>query len=390
MVTISSMKGTSYIFEATPYQKHMSNSTKQPQKILILSLSGIGNLLMQLPTIEALKKLYPHSHITVWVTPRGTKAIAQNSSAIDKIIVAKTKRVLAGHLLQTLRLRHSCYDTTIMLYPGQLWKGALYMLTTGAGNRIAHTYPHLGNPTSSFLLTDPITIKPGLHDIQQNLNLLKPFSSNKQNQISLSITYKLTIPPKNQQLATKLLNKIKITNNRNLIGFHPGSSPDSSWKRWPLENFAALAYYLITNHNSHILIFGGPDENKLKHQLSSLITTKYSLPLNSHSTISTDLLTCAAITQKCVLFISNDSGLMHLSAASGVKTFGLFGPTDETRSAPRGIDSHVIRAPGTSPTFDINENHDFGAAPHQTMLAITPQLVINTIKPAVPSTESTY
>ena len=84
--------------------------------------------------------------------------------------------------------------------------------------------------------------------------------------------------------------------------------------------------------------------------------------------------------QQCTLFVSNDSGLMHLAAATGTKTFGLFGPTNEQRTSPRGPHSYVIRAAGTKPVFDVNEHYDLSLKPHPTILAITPEQVIQTLE----------
>ena len=60
-------------------------------------------------------------------------------------------------------------------------------------------------------------------------------------------------------------------------------------------------------------------------------------------------------------------------------TYGLFGPTDEKHTGPRGPKSHVIRALGTQPVYNTEKNFDIGLVPHATILAITPQLVLDKI-----------
>src|SRR3989344_9589702 len=97
-------------------------------RVLFLSLSGIGNLLIQLPTIEALKKARPNWHITVWVVPRGTKAIAESQSYIDDVIempisvspparggVRGDGSIAWQHVKNIIALRKSRFDIGIVL-----------------------------------------------------------------------------------------------------------------------------------------------------------------------------------------------------------------------------------------------------------------------------------
>ena len=66
------------------------------KSVLFVSLSGIGNLVMQLPTIATLKKAHPTWHITVWVAPRGTKEIIEAQSSIDEVIEMQASGLPAG------------------------------------------------------------------------------------------------------------------------------------------------------------------------------------------------------------------------------------------------------------------------------------------------------
>lgn len=342
---------------------HLSNHRK---KILFLSLSGIGNFLMQAPTWRAIKKAHPDYHITVWVAPRGTSQLAEADPCIDHVIESPIKNSPLGHLRTAARLRRQRFDVGFALSPGQLIKSAAYLYLAGIPRRISHTYPFGHNPHSRFLLSNALDEKKNLHDIEQNLALLKPLGIT--NHQLPATGYQLRIP--------KIPPYNVISSNQKLIGFHPGSAASSLWKRWPLDNFAAVGRKLIDKRDAHILIFGGPEEKALKEDLKK--------KLGRHSTIiNSDLLNAAALMQRCQLILSNDSGLMHLSAASGAATFGLFGPTDETQTGPRGLKSFAIRAPHTKPVYDTEKNYNLGAKPHPTMTAITPQLVLDKILRAV-------
>lgn len=356
----------------------MVNSNRKPsKKVLLLSLSGIGNYLMQSVAIAALKSAHPGWHITVWVAPRGTRALAENDPNVDEVIEMPIKASLTQHIRQILRLRRLRFDVAITLSPGQLLKSAAYMFLAGIPQRIGNAYPLLGSPASRFLVTDAIIEKPTAHDIEQNLALLGPLRI--PSSLLPSTHYTLQITKDHQATADAILQKAGIPSDRTLVGIHAGSAPDLAFKRWPAERFAEVAAELIQRHTAHILLFGGPDEEDQKQQLRDLIlsslppTTSSLLPI---SLISSSLLTTAAIMQKCRLILANDSGLMHLAAAAGVPVIGIFGPTNEALTGPRGRDSAVIRAPGKQPVYQTENGNTFGNMPHASLLAITPAMVL--------------
>lgn len=336
---------------------------------LLLSLSGIGNYLMQSSVFRAIKTHQPDASITVWVAPRNTAVLAKANPDIDHVIKAPIRRSLPGHLSQIIKLRRLSADVGLVLYPGQHWKSSGYLFLSGIDHRVGHRFPHLGNPDSSLLLSAAVPVNPQLHDVEQNQALLPP--------LSIPITdslkpYYVHIPPYHSRQAINLLYRIRHAPGADkiLVGLHPGSAPDFSWKRWPLSNFASVSRSLIKRHHAHILIFGGTQELPIMKQLRHLIGSQHS------SIIHTHLLTVGAVISHCRLFIANDSGLMHLSAGLSVPTIGLFGPTDELRTGPRGIGSAALRAPGTSPVYDVNTNFSLGDEPHPTMLSITPSQVL--------------
>lgn len=342
------------------------------KKILILALSGIGNLLMQSPVFATIKKAHPDWHITLWVAPRGTRALAQQDSHIDEIIEASHQNSLSGHLRLIQQLRARKFDIGIVLSPGQLLKSAAYLFFTGIPRRIGNSYPLRSNPHSSFLLTDAIPENPELHDIEQNLQLLTPL---KIPLPTTKIPYTLSLPILAQQKASEVLSSYNLAgHDKKLIGIHAGSAPDFLWKRWPLENFAEVAKVLIEKHHAHILLFGGPDEKSQNETLKSLINQE------AVSVVQADLITTAAIIRHCKIVLSNDSGLMHIASAVGIETFGMFGPTNETHTGPRGPKSHVIRAPGTKPIYNTELNYSLGKEPHASILAITPAYVVSKLE----------
>lgn len=324
---------------------------------------------MQSLTIAALKKAYPAWQVTVWVVPRGTKVLADNDSNVDEVFEAPIRNSLGGHLRTIGQLRQPRFDLGIVLSPGQRLKSAVYLYLAGIPRRIGHAYPH------GTWLTDAPVEDPTLHDIEQNLRLLEPLGVRREK--AGMGHYKVRIPSSAQVNAEDLLGHFNVRQWRFIVGLHAGSAPGFVWKRWPVRHFAAVAIQLIRQHRAHVLIFGGLEDELVMRELHNRVGPGASL-------VFTDLMTVAALMQYCAMFLSNDSGLMHLAAATGVPTYGLFGPTDERHTGPRGAKSQVIRAPGTKPVYNTEKNFDLGEAPHPTILAITPQLVLDTIVRGLP------
>jgi lipopolysaccharide heptosyltransferase II len=339
----------------------MTNSSPS-KKVLFLSLSGLGNFLMQSPIFAALKKTRPLWHLTAWVAPRGTKILAENDPHLDSVIEMPIQASPRRHLQQIQQLRSHHFDIGLVGSPGQLLKSAAYLRCAGLALRLGHSYP-LGSFTRSRLfLTHAIPEDPSLHDIEQNLNLLSLLNL----PLPLAPTYHLSLPASAHAKAQPFLAALPHT--KLSIGFHPGSASHFTWKRWPLEYWLTIGKNLINKYQAHLLIFGGPEEAATKTQIARALAP--------HATIiTTDLLTTTAIMKACRLLLTNDSGLMHLASAAGVPVLALFGPTNEQHTGPRGNQAHVLRAPHTQAVYHTEHNATLGQQPHESLLQLKPELV---------------
>jgi ADP-heptose:LPS heptosyltransferase len=123
-------------------------------------------------------------------------------------------------------------------------------------------------------------------------------------------------------------------------------APAANWvgKTWPVERFSQVAMRLLRDHgplqNGRLMVLGGPGDEKLATALRD-VARKGFIDLAGGA----DLLTAHACLKRARLFIGNDSGAMHLAAAAGVPTLGLFGPSDERLYAPWGEHARVVRGP---------------------------------------------
>ncbi|HEX6860637.1 MAG TPA: glycosyltransferase family 9 protein [Caulobacteraceae bacterium] len=129
--------------------------------------------------------------------------------------------------------------------------------------------------------------------------------------------------------------------------------PAANWvgKAWPAERFARTAMELLGPKGAlkggRLALFGGPGDRRVIEEVRKAVPTERCIDLAG----KVDLLTVYACLGHARLFIGNDSGLMHLAAAAGTPTLGLFGPSDERLYAPWGEDCRVVRGPRTFEQF---------------------------------------
>ena len=154
----------------------------------------------------------------------------------------------------------------------------------------------------------------------------------------------LYITPDVQALADELL-----------VGDGPilAVGPASNWvgKVWPIERFTQTAAQLLDKDGpmagGRLLILGGPEDTRMVEELRMASARGRTIDLTG----KVDLLTAYACLRRARLFIGNDSGLMHIAAAAGTPTIGLFGPSDERRYGPWGDKAVAVRGPRSFDQF---------------------------------------
>ncbi|MFC3068582.1 glycosyltransferase family 9 protein [Phenylobacterium soli] len=154
-------------------------------------------------------------------------------------------------------------------------------------------------------------------------------------------------------------------------------APAANWvgKTWPLERFSQVAIRLLRNsgaplENGRLMVLGGRDEVNLGRDLKEVVARGQLIDLAG----KVDLLTAYACLKRARLFIGNDSGAMHLAAAAGVPTLGLFGPSDERLYGPWGEHARAIRGTRTLEQIQQADPHLTQAICHMMDLGVEPVL----------------
>jgi len=313
--------------------------------IVVSSITGIGSTILATPMLKVLRSERPTARIILLVRYRAARELVEGGKIADEIVTCdyalmKTSRERLGLIRHLRRARPDVFINTM---PSNRLDKNLLAWLSGAPVRIGHRYPvrHIRN--LGFLLNETVPIEIGLHDVDQNLQLLRPLEID----IGRADRQPCIWPPLSAIEAAKEM--LRSWGASPLIGLHPGSSTEfgMTGKRWPPERFAKLGFYLASRHGARILVFGGPEEADLKDCIAAGIG-------NSASVVDEPITTTAAIIGGLDAFVSNDSGLMHIAVAMGTPTVGIFGPTDHRRTAPLGPKTAIVRAGlGCSPCWCI-------------------------------------
>lgn len=175
-------------------------------------------------------------------------------------------------------------------------------------------------------------------------------------------------------------------------GFGPilALAPAANWlgKTWPIERFSQVAMRLLDPagplKGGRLMVLGGPDDRKLAKSLQDVVMRRQFIDLTQED----NLLTSFACLKKARLFIGNDSGTMHLAAAAGAPTLGLFGPSDERHYAPWGEATRVVRGPRDYDQIHAVDPHFDQALCH--MMDLTVETVERAAIDLLTATESVH
>lgn len=292
-------------------------------KILIILASGIGNSILFSPTLRELRKNFPQVIIDIIAYKNPFVEPFKESNLVNNIYNFYGSSTI-------LKLRKNKYDISITAFPSNKWQFNMFAFLVGAKRRITHSYK-VGN-TFAFLQNVKVPADEKLHDVEQNLNLLNPLKIKlpKKPQLYFHIS------EENKEFAKNFIKKNKL-NKKYIIGVHPGSGP-LDFKRAPIEKFVELIKKYHKKRTT-ILIFGGLEEKIIKDHLGNILRD-----LNySYIFIEESLKNTATLIRKCNVFITNDTGLMHIASTSLItKVIALFHGTNPTRTRPYTKNAEVI------------------------------------------------
>jgi heptosyltransferase II len=273
---------------------------------------------MSLPAIRAIRDIFPHADVAVLAKPWVADVYARDRS-IDRVIpYAGTRREIAA------RLRADRFDAAILLQ--NAFDAALVTWMAGIPVRIGYDRDARG-----LLLTHAIPVpEPGdnpRHERFYYLDLLRRAGLMERFPACDSIR----LDGIDEARAAGFDHLTRLGINDSVIGVSPGAAFGSA-KRWPADRFAQVA-----RDFPRVLLFGSAAERELCDSIAAAVPGARNL---AGQTTLREFIDLASV---CRLFLTNDSGAMHLASALGVPTVTVFGATDDTTTGPTGPLARVVR-----------------------------------------------
>ena len=199
--------------------------------------------------------------------------------------------------------------------------------------RIGHCTSPGWNNKYDFVYNINVKMAEDEHEIDRDLRLSYAIGT-KEDEVDKNPI--IIIRQWDREYAHKFLREHGISNKALLIGVQAGTSPSQRWKQWHLDRYAELCDRIVGNYSAKIVLLGSYNEERLINYVKERMKSE---PITTAG--KTTVKQAVAIIERCKLFICNDSGLMHISAAVGTPVIAIYGPTDYHRTAPYG-DGHII------------------------------------------------
>lgn len=312
------------------------NNIEPLKKILIVRQHNqLGDLLAGVSLFRALKEKYPDSHITLIVSPFNYPGMVKNKF-IDRIFIFNKKRLYNPvYVYRFFMLLREKYDMTIVPVVVSI------SFTSNLISRLSNSRVRIGAKSldgrinkSDFFFTHRIQIDwrrhPDSNVSERSLDIIRPFGINTTNYRS-----EITFDEPDFNYAGKFIAGLKLQKNEFLIGLHVGAGKPNN--RWSLIKYKTLIEKLNAEYSAKFYLTGSKADKEevsfIAHQLD------FSIGLF----INQEIPKVAALVASSDLFISNDTGIMHVAGTTDTPQVSVFGPTNPFNWAPIGSNKLFIR-----------------------------------------------
>jgi heptosyltransferase II len=300
------------------------------ERVLIRGTNWIGDVVMTLPAVSAVRKTWPRARISVLAKP-WVAEVYRLSPDVDEIIPFQEPgrhAGIRGKWRLAAELRRYRFDCAILLQ--NAIEAAVLARLAGIPLRAGYNSDGRG-----ALLTHSVRRSPEVrtaHQIDYYLAMVEAVGC-------LAAGRDVRPSPRADYpaIARRLFAKYGVEENRPLIGIAPGAAYGPA-KKWFPERFAAVADRLIDDTGSQAILFGSSRDR----ESTAAVAQSARHPLIDIAG-KTNLTEAMAVIARCALVLSNDSGLMHVAGALGIPLIAMFGSTNPAATSPVGEKSIVIR-----------------------------------------------
>ena len=313
---------------STPNTQHLKDDFK---RILVVRTDRIGDLLLSTPVIQALRQSYPNAYIAAMVSPYA-KEIVDGNPYLDEVIIYDKDfkhKSWARSMKFASRLKKKRFDLALILHPTN--RVHLIAFFAGIKKRVGF------DKKLGFLLTDRIRHgkqEGEKHELEYTLDLIRHLGIEPKDKRPF-----MPLKPESEKWTDDLFASESLTPQDKLLGIHPAASCPS--KIWPAERFAEAADKLADKYDLKVLIFSGAKDIKLAEKVENSMKHR-AINLAGRTSVSQ----LASVLKRCRLFISNDSGPVHIASAVGVPVISIFGRNQKglspQRWGPLGLQDKIL------------------------------------------------
>lgn len=329
-------------------------------RFLVIRLSAVGDVVNTLPVVSLLRSARPDAWIGFAVEDRAQDLIVDHP-LIDRAHVFPRRRwrqwlsrpgewgaLRADVERYRQELRAEGYEVALDVQGNT--KGAMHALASGARRRIgfARGYDREGNHLFSTEQVVPPSDRP--HRVDKFASLLRPLGIEGSDR-----RWAFPKAPEAERAVEAFAASIGSARG-GYVAIHPGTSGRGAAKRWPVDRFAELASRIAQELGDAVVVTWGPGEEELARTVAHGAEGVHVGPRTG------SLLELLALVRDARLFLSADTGPMHMAAASGTPCLALFGPKDPRVYAPYGEGHTVIHRPGGMEEISVAEVFDAAVA----------------------------
>jgi len=300
----------------------------RPRRVCLIKPSSLGDVVHAFPVLSSLRTLWPEAHLA-WVVNRGLRGLLDGHPDLDEVIPFDRSSLKAsasgiasvGRFLQALRRKR--FDLTIDLQG--LLRSGIMTLATGAPVRVGLAGAREG---SRFCYTHRIGLSGReVHAVDRLLEVAEAFGGEIR-----PPRFRVATGTDDQTWAEEVLRDLP----RPILAINVGAR----WltKRWPPEQFASVARRAVLDRGAGLVLVGSPEDRPLVEALKSSLG---SVPWVDICGLTT-LPRLAAVASRVDLFLSNDTGPLHLAAATGTKVLGIYTCTSPARTGPYGPNARSV------------------------------------------------
>ena len=274
-------------------------------RILVIRLSSMGDIILITPALRALKARFPRAHLDVLVKAR-YRDLLQGHPHVDGLFVLEERE---GILSLAGRLRKRPHDIIVDLHANLRSRMLSLLLPAERTLRVRKRALPRRLAVLFHRRSEPL-----VHTSDLYLGTLRPLGIRAQREVP-----RLYLQPDEVQAAKRFLGRHHLAGRPILAGLHPGAR----WpgKRWPAERYMRVGKRLAEGGRRGVLVFAGPGEEGLAGKVAEGIGAAAVVAAGQ------TLRQLMALVARCDVFITNDSGPMHLATALGAPVVAIFGPT---------------------------------------------------------------